>query len=843
MAQTLYPNSLISNNGFSSGTVGDVASADGTTTDAGGNSDYIQYGFATPSGNALVTGAASQSFTILAAKTSGSGTNDATLEVALYDNGTLVSTLGTAVLTSTTNATHSFNWDGADVTAGADVEIRVTQTDGGGGSPSKRSYVALDEIYWTADSFTEITAGEPISLAGQDNGLVDGTSFATHDAETSDDFTTVTGSPARSTTVSHGGTYSYHLSGDSVTRNNLEFRETSWGTTSWMVVEYWFQYTGGLPSTTQQAYVEDTTGSGKVDIRYIAAELILRDAGGTDTATASASGVSAGNWYRVKFAWENNAGADSRARIELYNSSGTLLSSGSGTGDFSDGLGADNWLGFVGPGSDALELYIDDVEVFEDSDYVAPGPTFYGATVGAGSGDVDRAVNASTESATATSQSATVTADVDRDVSGSVNSATATANASTVDTSSDLNLTASVNSATATVNGALVDTSLDRDVSASANSATATANDATVDLNVDLDVSATRNTATATVNTSTVDLGVDLDVSATLASATATTQSATVSADTDRSVSASTEAANASTQAATVTADVDRDVSASTEAATASTQTANVVREEDLDVSASTASATATSQAATIDTSSDRSVSGSVNVATATTNQSTVQADADRDVTAGLAQATATVPSSTVETGADRDVSASVSSATATSYAATVETSSDRTVSATVSSATASGGQATVTRDRTISATRSSITATASPATVDTSSDRVVTATLSVAQSATSQAGISADRLIASQAASAGTSSLEATIDASLELNALTAALRASTGASDVGLGKFSDAPPSRSFTSTATTSFSVGSGIGVFTVPAPPERSVTSSTTFTADSKDSFNV
>lgn len=388
MTQTLHPD-LLTTDGFTSTTVSDVASNNGVTTDSTGN-DYLNCAFPSTGGSDLATGAASQSFTIVAAKTSGSGTNDVTYQVDLYQNGALVATLGTKVLTSTANSTDTFTWNGSSYTGtanGAQVEVRITQTDGASGNPSKRAYLAIDEVYWTADSNQRISP-EGIDLKTvQGIDLTNATLDATHDAESGDltGVTTETGTPTASSVNAHAGTYSYLCEGDPTTRDEFSVSLNSGGSGTKTSIEFWALWNNGIPSTSGWLWCEDGAG---LDRWYLRAEgttggFTLHNKSGTVAGVFLVS-LTNGAWYKFRIYYAVDA-TDGEWRLEIYNSSDTLLYEfGLSTLD-SFNTSTTQKLRFMGAGGTGTNVYQDDIKLYTGGDYQDSIP-FGTATVSESSG-------------------------------------------------------------------------------------------------------------------------------------------------------------------------------------------------------------------------------------------------------------------------------------------------------------------------------------------------------------------------------------------------------------------------------------------------------------------------
>lgn len=104
--------------------------------------------FPTPTGNPT-TGAGLQEFRVLCRKFITGGT-DPTLDIAVYENGTLVSTISTGTsITSESGQVVAATWD-ATILGTADgslVEIRVTGQRSGG-SPGDRRSVEFGALEW-----------------------------------------------------------------------------------------------------------------------------------------------------------------------------------------------------------------------------------------------------------------------------------------------------------------------------------------------------------------------------------------------------------------------------------------------------------------------------------------------------------------------------------------------------------------------------------------------------------------------------------------------------------------------------------------------------------------------
>lgn len=107
-----------------------------------------------------------QSINIQARK-NGTGGNDPTLTVNLYDNGTLVRQLGSFTITATGNPGQTVNvtFAGNEVSSGANVEIELVSSHGGGG-PSGRYEVQVDAMTWSADTAAVIPSYDVTSSWG-----------------------------------------------------------------------------------------------------------------------------------------------------------------------------------------------------------------------------------------------------------------------------------------------------------------------------------------------------------------------------------------------------------------------------------------------------------------------------------------------------------------------------------------------------------------------------------------------------------------------------------------------------------------------------------------------------
>lgn len=108
--------------------------------------------FGTPTGNPT-TGAGLQSFRIYCRRSTTTGGNDPDLDIALYENGTLVSTLQTGVaITSLTGQLVTATWDASllGTTDGSLVELYLIGNRSGGG-PSARRTVEFDAVEWAVD--------------------------------------------------------------------------------------------------------------------------------------------------------------------------------------------------------------------------------------------------------------------------------------------------------------------------------------------------------------------------------------------------------------------------------------------------------------------------------------------------------------------------------------------------------------------------------------------------------------------------------------------------------------------------------------------------------------------
>lgn len=99
-----------------------------------------------------------QTISVLASK--GSNSNDPSMSINLYENGSLVqSVASTTTITSTTGQVVSGTFNASAISNPANVEIEVLTTSNSG-SPSKRNSVQIDDIQWTVNIVDpNITAG------------------------------------------------------------------------------------------------------------------------------------------------------------------------------------------------------------------------------------------------------------------------------------------------------------------------------------------------------------------------------------------------------------------------------------------------------------------------------------------------------------------------------------------------------------------------------------------------------------------------------------------------------------------------------------------------------------
>jgi len=150
--ETLYPDSVLANTGDYTVSLTTVDEApDGTWT---GNTNTqgitTRFSFPTPSGTPN-TGAGLQTLRAYA-QIVGTGNGDPTIQIELYEAGSLVTTqTATTVQNNAGAAWYSLSWDAADLTTGdgSNVEVLVTIVTGGGG-PNENS-LQLDSVEWTVD--------------------------------------------------------------------------------------------------------------------------------------------------------------------------------------------------------------------------------------------------------------------------------------------------------------------------------------------------------------------------------------------------------------------------------------------------------------------------------------------------------------------------------------------------------------------------------------------------------------------------------------------------------------------------------------------------------------------
>ena len=113
----------------------------------GTNSDWThRWSMGDPTQN-LTT--ATQTITVTARK-NGTGGNDPTLTINLWENGSLVSSIGSATVTNTTSQSVVGTFAGSVITNKNNVEIELVSNHGGG-SPGGRYEVQVDAITWTAN--------------------------------------------------------------------------------------------------------------------------------------------------------------------------------------------------------------------------------------------------------------------------------------------------------------------------------------------------------------------------------------------------------------------------------------------------------------------------------------------------------------------------------------------------------------------------------------------------------------------------------------------------------------------------------------------------------------------
>lgn len=158
--ETLFPTAVESFSNFSpTPVVADVnedidtgsPTADSSTWDGNGNI-AIRYSFDTPSGD--LTNGQTQRFRVILQRNSGTGGNVNTPEFSIgvaEAGGTTIADTGTiGILTANTWYEYTFDWDSSILAAqnGSNVEIDITQTNGGGGSPNRRAGIDIAAVNW-----------------------------------------------------------------------------------------------------------------------------------------------------------------------------------------------------------------------------------------------------------------------------------------------------------------------------------------------------------------------------------------------------------------------------------------------------------------------------------------------------------------------------------------------------------------------------------------------------------------------------------------------------------------------------------------------------------------------
>ena len=170
--ETLAPEALLDQTNLT-GTVADIDddpdSPDGnwlTEVDDGDDS-ICRVSFPSPSGN-LTTGAGLQEFRAWIRRSQTAGGNDPTVDLELYEAGTLVTqiSLGTTV-TSTTGVILAGTWDASALAAvsGVDVECRIVGHRSGG-APGSRRTIEVGAVEWNVDYTTGATASGLIGVIG-----------------------------------------------------------------------------------------------------------------------------------------------------------------------------------------------------------------------------------------------------------------------------------------------------------------------------------------------------------------------------------------------------------------------------------------------------------------------------------------------------------------------------------------------------------------------------------------------------------------------------------------------------------------------------------------------------
>ena len=126
--------------------------------------------FPSPTGD-LNAGAGLQTFKLYVRRSTEVGGNDPTITVALYESGSIVSTLlTTQSVTSLTGELITITWDATLLAgiSGANAEVHATGNRSGGAAGSRRT-VEFDAIDWVADYSAAGAAGQVIIISQLEN--------------------------------------------------------------------------------------------------------------------------------------------------------------------------------------------------------------------------------------------------------------------------------------------------------------------------------------------------------------------------------------------------------------------------------------------------------------------------------------------------------------------------------------------------------------------------------------------------------------------------------------------------------------------------------------------------
>ena len=149
------------------GTVGDVQDdpdspdSNWLTADDDGTDTDVRFSFPTPSADPN-TGAGLQEFRLWVRVGTEAGGNTPTLDIHLWENGSLVSTLATGIsITNYTGEIVSQTWDATllGTADGSVVELRLVGQRSGG-APGGRRTVEFGAVEWNVD-YTPAAAGTP----------------------------------------------------------------------------------------------------------------------------------------------------------------------------------------------------------------------------------------------------------------------------------------------------------------------------------------------------------------------------------------------------------------------------------------------------------------------------------------------------------------------------------------------------------------------------------------------------------------------------------------------------------------------------------------------------------